>query len=114
VCARSASGAAFGVALGLFALACPPLLPTARPIGAPPREGAARLLWGLPLDLNRASEGDLQVLPGIGPARARAIVGARPFCRASELLRVPGIGPVTFERVAERVFLSAPLGRCRH
>jgi competence ComEA-like helix-hairpin-helix protein len=58
--------------------------------------GAVGLLFGIPLDLNRASAEDLVVLPGIGPARAQAIVVAReeaPFCRVAGLERVHGIGP---------------------
>jgi competence ComEA-like helix-hairpin-helix protein len=52
---------------------------------------------GLPaasVDLNSASEADLVALPGIGPARARAILAYRrengPFAAVSDLGRVPG------------------------
>jgi len=62
--------------------------------------GPARLLYGLPLDLNRADAASLEVLPGIGPARAAAIVAARPFAQVGELSRVPGIGPGTLARIA--------------
>ncbi len=52
-----------------------------------------------PLDLNAASESELVLLPGIGPAKARAIVEWRaahgPFARVADLLDVPGIGPKT-------------------
>ncbi len=45
-------------------------------------------------DLNLASEADLLALPGIGPARARAILAYRreagPFAAVSDLSRVPG------------------------
>ena len=61
-------------------------------------EGAARLLLGEPLDLNRADHESLEALPGIGPARARAIVREReraPFRSVGELQRVRGIGPRT-------------------
>lgn len=49
-------------------------------------------------DLNAAPERHLVLLPGIGPARARAIVEERlrgPFETAGDLSRVRGIGPVT-------------------
>jgi len=49
------------------------------------------------LDLNRASAADLEVLPGIGPRRAEALVLARlrggPFLALEDLLRVDGFGP---------------------
>jgi hypothetical protein len=60
--------------------------------------GPARLLFGLGLDPNTARASSLEVLPGIGPARAAAIVAARcerRFASVAELERVPGIGPRT-------------------
>lgn len=51
----------------------------------------------LPLDLNTASVDELDVLPGIGPTTAAAIVAHRdqhgPFVSVEELLEVAGIGP---------------------
>jgi competence protein ComEA len=50
-----------------------------------------------PLDLNHASAGELDRLPGIGPAKAQAIVAYRdshgPFRSGADLAGVPGIGP---------------------
>lgn len=57
--------------------------------------GRAGLLFGIPIDVNRASQRDLEALPGIGPARALAILRSRergPFCALRELDRVSGIG----------------------
>jgi len=74
-------------------------------------EGPARLLFGDTLDLNRASEEDLTVLPGIGPARARAIVEAReraPFARVQELEGVHGIGPRTVAGLEGWVDVAPP------
>ena len=68
--------------------------------GGAPLRGPARLLYGLPLDLNRTDAASLEALPGVGPARAAAIVAARPFAQVAELSRVPGIGPGTLARIA--------------
>jgi hypothetical protein len=65
--------------------------------------GPGRLLFGLPLDANFADAATLEVLPGIGPARARAWVLERaraPLCGLRDLERVPGIGPRTSARLA--------------
>lgn len=61
-------------------------------------EGPARLLFGQRLDLNRADPASFEALPGIGPARAAAIVAERcrrRFSAPAELERVSGIGPHT-------------------
>jgi competence protein ComEA len=54
-----------------------------------------------PLDLNTATLEQLDTLPGVGPATARAIVTYRSrhgrFRSVTELLEVPGIGPVKLE-----------------
>lgn len=50
-----------------------------------------------PVDLNQATEAELDRLPGIGPATAAAIVAFRdehgPFASVEALEDVPGIGP---------------------
>lgn len=61
--------------------------------------GAAPASDGAPIDLNTASEAQLQGLPGIGPALAKRIVEARPYTTVDDLVRVRGIGPVFLERV---------------
>jgi len=70
----------------------------------------AQLLFGGRLDLNRASARSLQALPGIGPARADAIVAERcraPFVRVGDVERVPGIGPTLRARMLPRVSVEA-------
>ncbi|MFM1872523.1 MAG: hypothetical protein RL398_1945 [Planctomycetota bacterium] len=56
------------------------------------------------LDLNRADVAELALLPGIGPARAAALVLHRvrhgPFARLEELAVVDGFGEATAERLA--------------
>jgi competence ComEA-like helix-hairpin-helix protein len=56
-----------------------------------------------PVDLNRAAASDLARLPGIGPVLAERIVAARrergAFAHPEELLVVRGIGPRLFQRL---------------
>ena len=90
---------------GVFLLAALWLVearPSPTPCVAPLRpagEGVSRLLWGGRLDPNAAPEAALRALPGIGPRRAAAIVAGRPYCRASEVRGVRGIGPVTWNGI---------------
>ncbi len=64
------------------------------------------------IDPNTASEVELDRLPGVGPALARAIArnreAAGPFRRSADLERVPGIGRRTSERLTP--FLTLPPG----
>ncbi len=66
--------------------------------------GRTVLETGAPIDLNLASEADLVVLPGIGLARARAILAYRrdkgPFAGVSDLGRVPGFSQSLVTRLA--------------
>jgi competence protein ComEA len=59
------------------------------------------------LDLNSATAAALDSLPGIGPARARAIVEFRTrhgsFSTVDDLGQVPGFGPAALARVRDRV-----------
>lgn len=71
---------------------------------------------GETLDPNRSGEEDLDRLPGIGPATARAWVTSREeeggFWRAEDLLEVPGIGPATLAKINPYLDFSGgmPLG----
>lgn len=62
------------------------------------------------LDLNTATQADLETLPGIGPVIARAIVEAREargsFQAVEDLLAVKGIGPARLSRLAPLVCAS--------
>jgi competence protein ComEA len=76
------------------------------------------MLFALPIDPNRADARTLEALPGIGPARAAAILAERerrPFGEVDDLERVAGIGPKTRRRLAPWLGLpgGAPLQRNR-
>ncbi len=131
---KRGAGAGLCVAVALFALALPRAAPDPRPChhpveaagvegrseavdcdrgGGAPIRGAARRLFGLPLDPNRADELSLETLPGIGPVRARAIATERerkPFRSVEDLARVRGIGPRTLAGLAGLVAVETRRG----
>lgn len=60
-----------------------------------------------PVNINRASESDLDALPGVGPSTAHAIVEDRdangPFSTIEDLMRVSGIGEKKFEKLKSSI-----------
>ena len=62
------------------------------------------------IDLNTAQSGELERLPGIGPALASAIVAYRedngPFAAIDDVDKVPGIGPKTLDAIRPLVTVS--------
>lgn len=64
-----------------------------------------------PLDLNAATRGQLEALPGIGPSRAQAILDLRRsrgrFDAVEDLLTVRGIGPATLDRLRPLLIAEA-------
>ena len=65
-----------------------------------------------PIDLNRASAGELCWLPDVGPKTARAIVADRsargPFINLEDLARVHNIGPGLIETIRPFVVVGPP------
>jgi len=58
------------------------------------------------VNINSASADELASLPGIGPAKAKAIIDHRseqPFRTPDDLRKVKGIGDKLFERVRDQI-----------
>ena len=52
------------------------------------------------VNINTASQTELEQLPGIGPALAERIVSSRPFAKTDDIRKVKGIGDKTFDLLA--------------
>lgn len=61
------------------------------------------------VNINTASEAELTTLPGVGPAKARAIMATRsetPFKSIEELTRVKGIGEALLEKLRSHITVT--------
>jgi competence protein ComEA len=77
-------------------------LPGATSPGANPGTGSSTQI-----DINTATQAELETLPGIGPATAGKIVAFRqengPFAAPVDIQRVSGIGPSTYEDLKDLI-----------
>jgi competence protein ComEA len=60
-----------------------------------------------PVDVNKATVEQLSTLPGVGPEIAKKIIKDRPYSRPEDLLKVPGIGEKTLEKMKPRLKFEA-------
>lgn len=63
------------------------------------RSGGVVVAAGGLIDLNSATQAELETLPGIGASKAQGIIANRPYATVDELDRVPGIGAATLDRL---------------
>jgi len=61
---------------------------------------------GKPIDINRATQKQLEQLPGVGPATARQIIAGRPYKTVDDLLKVSGIGPGILAKLRVHVLVD--------
>lgn len=55
------------------------------------------------ININTATAGELDTLPGIGPSYAQRIIEGRPYAKIEDLKKVKGIGSTIFEKIKDRI-----------
>jgi DNA uptake protein ComE-like DNA-binding protein len=76
-----------------------PAAPATTPAPAPAATTPAAAL----IDINSATEAELRVLPGIGEARAKAIIAGRPYRGKDELVRKNIIPQGVYDGIQARI-----------
>jgi competence protein ComEA len=61
---------------------------------------------GAKVDLNNASQKELEELPGVGSATAKKIIAGRPYASVDDLAKA-GVGKSTIEKIRSQVTLGA-------
>lgn len=62
-----------------------------------------------PIDITTAKQSALEALPGIGPVTAEKMIAYREengFSSVEDVQKVPGIGPVTFEKIQDLIVVG--------
>jgi competence protein ComEA len=61
----------------------------------------SKLAAGQHVNINTATKEELDALPGIGPAKAQAIIDNRPYNTPEDIMKVKGIKQKTFDKLKD-------------
>lgn len=58
------------------------------------------------VNINKATQQELEKLPGIGPGRAKAIIAARPFQKPEDVQRIPNLKGAAYGRIKDLITVA--------
>jgi DNA uptake protein ComE-like DNA-binding protein len=95
-------------AIGLSMLLALPVVaqspsPSKSPAAAPSAAAKANQPAGQLVDINSASAEELDKLPGVGPARAKAIIANRPYGGKDDLNNRKIIPPNVYNQIKDKI-----------
>ncbi len=70
------------------------------------KETKAKLAPGQKVNLNSASQADIELLPEIGPVKAKAIIAGRPYSKPEDVMKVKGIKQKTFDKIKDNITVN--------
>ncbi len=75
----------------------PPVSPPTEPSGTTGGQAGGKI------NINTASQSEIETLSGIGPSKAQGIIENRPYDSIEDIQKVPGIGEVTFQKLKDLI-----------
>lgn len=70
------------------------------------KKSDTKLAPGEKVNINTANKEKLEALPGIGPAKAQAIINGRPYSTPEDIMKVKGIKQGTFDKIKDQIIVK--------
>ena len=75
-------------------------------IGQPEEAVNPKLKPGQTININKAPQDQLELLLGIGPVKAKAIIAGRPYAKIEDIMKVKGIKEKTFAKLKDYIVVK--------